>query len=178
MGFVPLDPLDIAISGHGPAIEGIQGRLAANVLGARRLGRASLAPLVDVNVDIDVPVNHRSTTVGGKSLVGNLGWCWLMEQFGGGSPRGAVVAIVLVEALSFHDSGATTSAVFVNVNVAVASREAFVLLEAKVLLFIGAATNTTTATAGGVSSHALELLAVPSFSGARRVVEAIQVARR
>ena len=61
-----------------------------------------MAPFVDVNINVDVPVNDRPAAVGCESLVGDFGRRGLMEQVGWGTTRRrAVVAVVFVETLSF-----------------------------------------------------------------------------
>jgi hypothetical protein len=70
-----------------------------------------------------------------------------------------------------------------NINVAMASGEAVVLLEAVMIVLIAATTttgDTATSTAASASSHALKPVAVPSLTTTRattrRLFEAIQVA--
>ena len=183
VGLIPVDPLDIAISRHRPAIKCVKGRLAANVLRARWLGRArGMAPLINVDVDVNVSVNDRPATIGRKGLVGDFGWCRLMKQLGRGPARRPVEAIMFVVSLSFHDRRSSTRAVLMNIDIAVASGVAVVLLEAEVIVVIGmaaAATATSDATTTTTaSSHALKPVAIPSFTTARRLFKAIQIARR
>jgi hypothetical protein len=96
-----------------------------------------------------------------------------MEQLSRGSAgRRSAILIFLVEALSFHDSRTSACAILVDVHIAAASREAIVLLEAEVLVIVtttiattrDAATSAASASASSASPHALEFLAVPSFT--------------
>jgi hypothetical protein len=100
-----------------------------------------VSPLIDINVNIDVFVYNGPATVGGKCLVGDLGWGGFMEQLGGSTARGSLETLIFVESLSLHDSGTSACAVFMEIDVTMAAREAVVLLEAEVLI---AVTTTTT----------------------------------
>jgi len=97
----------------------------------------------------------------------------------------AVETIFFVVAFSFHDSGASACAVFMEIDVTMASGETIVLLEAVVIVIVA---TTTAATASHTSarwwrrrrspSHALKPVAIPSLRTAtRRLVKAIQIAR-
>jgi hypothetical protein len=93
-----------------------------------------------------------------------------MKQLSGGSAgRRSAILIFLVEALPFHDSRTSAGAVFVEVDITAASREAIVLLEAEVLVIVTATTATTrdaatSSAAASSSPHAFEFLAIPSFT--------------
>jgi len=113
-----------------------------------------------------------------------------MEQLSRGTTRGSAKTLIFVESFSLHDHRASARAVFVDVNIAVASREAVVLLEAEVFIIItiatatmtrdDAAAATTTTTTTYASSHAFKSVAIPSFTTAttRRLFKAVQVAGR
>jgi len=98
---------------------------------------------------------------------------------------GAVEPIFFVVAFSLHDSGASACAVFMEIDVTMASGETIVLLEAVVIVIVA---TTTAATASHTSarwwrrrrspSHALKPVAIPSLGTAtRRLVKAVQIAR-
>jgi hypothetical protein len=96
-----------------------------------------------------------------------------MEQLSRGSAgRRSAILIFLVEALPFHDRRTSAGAVFVDIHITAASREAIVLLEAEVLVIVtttaaatrDAATSTAAASSSSSSPHAFEFLAIPSFT--------------
>jgi len=113
-----------------------------------------------------------------------------MEQLSRGTTRRTTKTLVFVESLSLRHNRASACVVFVNINVAMAAREAFVLLEAVVVMFVttttrdnaaaAAATMTTTSSSSSSASpHALKSVAIPSFTTtSRRLFEAVQVAGR
>jgi hypothetical protein len=150
-----------------------------------RRARGWRPALIDVNINVDVFVDDGPAAVGGKRLVGNFGWSGLVEQLGGGAALGAGETLIFVKAFSFHDSRASACAVFMEVNIAMASRKAVMLLKAVMVVLIATTTATTAsdtstaaAAASSTSSHALKLFAIPSLTTATRwLFEAVQVAR-
>jgi len=111
-----------------------------------------------------------------------------MEQLSRGTTRRTTKTLVFVESLSLRHNRASACVVFVNINVAMAAREAFVLLEAVVVMFVttttrdnaaAAAATMTTTSSSSASPHALKSVAIPSFTTtSRRLFEAVQVAGR
>lgn len=189
MDLLALKLLDIAISWERSAVKGVEGRLSTNVL---RSGRSSpgwrwprFSP-VNVDIDVDVPVDDRLAAVRSKRLVGYLRRRWLMEEIVLAS-GGPAEEIVIVIPLPLHDARSTACAVFVDINIAVVTRGFVVLLEAEMVIVVSTASVAATAAASAVTTawrttpHAFKPRAIPALTSTsttagrcRRVVIAIQ----
>jgi hypothetical protein len=127
------------------------------------------------DIDVDIVVDNRPPAVGCECLIGYLRWRALLEDIIAARRRAAFESVLLEEAVPLCNTNRRSAGrsaavkVFVNINVAAASREAVVLLEAEVVLFAVTAARRAPGTTA-TPSHALEPVAVPTLTSTRLVV--------
>jgi hypothetical protein len=108
-------------------------------------------------------------------LVGYLRWRALLEDIVAAGRRAAFESVLLEEAVPLCNTNrrstgrGTAVKVFMDINVAAASREAVMLLVSYVVLFATAAARRAPGTTAA-PSHALEPVAVPTLTSAGFVV--------
>ena len=108
-------------------------------------------------------------------MVSYLRWRALLEDIVAAGRRAAFESVILEEAVPLCNTNRCSAGrgaavkVFMNINVAAASREAVVLLESEMVLFAIAAARRAPGTTA-TPSHALEPVAVPTLTSTRLVV--------
>jgi hypothetical protein len=126
------------------------------------------------DIDVDIIVDDGPPAVGCECLVGYLRWRALLEDIVAAGRRAAFESVLLEEAVPLCNTNRRSAGrgaavkVFMDINVAAASREAVMLLVSYVVLFATAAARRAPGTTA--PSHALEPVAVPTLTSARFVV--------
>jgi hypothetical protein len=164
--------LNISIARHGSAIVCVQRRLSADILRACWL---AWPRDLSSNIDVDVIVDDGPPAVRCECLVGYFRRRALLEDIVAAGRCAAFESVLLEEAVPLCNTNRRSAGrgaavkVFMNINVAAASREAVMLLESEMVLFAIAATGRAPGTTAA-PSHALEPVAVPTLTSARFVI--------
>jgi hypothetical protein len=154
-----------AISSHRAPVKRIKGRRTTQVLGAGR-------PL-DCYLDVtDVFLYDRFSAIRGQSTIGHLGGRVIVKYLSSGTTDAlkavaatfaAVLAVMLMEALSFYDARSATVNSCVKLDVVMVSADVVVVFEVEMVMIVSR------------TSTPLEFLAIPSLTTAARTARRLVI---